>query len=136
VAPGSQFTLTTNELECGQPGCHLDLDIDRTRFDVFERNRGDPLNHSCPCFAHELTAQLLLRQEQLENNVATHGDEVPEHRSFAGGAEVGTRGRRVERSYRQSLASMRSQIMAATSGPPKFFTARMPVGEVTLISVR
>jgi hypothetical protein len=62
--------LTTNELECGQPGCHLDLDIDRTRFDVFERNRGDPLNHSCPCFAHELTAQLLLRQEQLENNVA------------------------------------------------------------------
>ncbi len=28
-----------------------------------------------------------------------------------------------------------SQIIAATSGPPSFFTARMPVGEVTLISV-
>jgi hypothetical protein len=34
------------------------------------------------------------------------------------------------------LASILSQIIAATSGPPRFFTARMPVGEVTLISVR
>ena len=34
------------------------------------------------------------------------------------------------------LASIRSQIIAATSGPPSDFTARMPVGEVTLISVR
>src|SRR6202022_32690 len=62
-----------------------------------------------------------------------HGDEGPGHCSFAGGAEAGTRGPRQARSYRRSLASMRSQIMAATSGPPKFFTARMPVGEVTLI---
>jgi hypothetical protein len=28
-----------------------------------------------------------------------------------------------------------SQISAAMSGPPKFFIARMPIGEVTLISV-
>ncbi len=33
------------------------------------------------------------------------------------------------------LASIRSQIIAATSGPPRFLIARMPVGEVTLISV-
>ena len=32
--------------------------------------------------------------------------------------------------------SILSQISAAISAPPKFFTARMPVGEVTLISVR
>ena len=38
--------------------------------------------------------------------------------------------------YERRLASMRSQIMAAISGPPTFLTARMPVGEVTLISVR
>ena len=34
------------------------------------------------------------------------------------------------------LASILSQISAAMSGPPRFFTERMPVGEVTLISVR
>jgi hypothetical protein len=34
------------------------------------------------------------------------------------------------------LASTLSQIIAATSGPPSAFTARMPVGDVTLISVR
>jgi hypothetical protein len=83
-----------------------------------------------------LAHQLSPRQEQLENSLAMPGDEVPGHRSFAGGAEAGTKGLRGEGSYRRSLASMRSQIMAATSGPPKFFTARMPVGEVTLISVR
>ena len=33
-------------------------------------------------------------------------------------------------------ASIRSQIIAAISGPPSRLTARMPVGEVTLISVR
>ena len=38
--------------------------------------------------------------------------------------------------YLRRFVSIRSQIMAATSGPPKFLTARMPVGEVTLISVR
>src|SRR5690606_22909702 len=32
--------------------------------------------------------------------------------------------------------STTSQIMAAMSGPPNSFTWRMPVGEVTLISVR
>ena len=35
-----------------------------------------------------------------------------------------------------SFASMRSQIIAAMSGPPRRLMARMPVGEVTLISVR
>ena len=35
-----------------------------------------------------------------------------------------------------TLASMASQINAAMSGPPKAFTWRMPVGEVTLISMR
>jgi len=40
------------------------------------------------------------------------------------------------RGYPASFASMRSQIMAAMSGPPKCLMARMPVGEVTLISVR
>ena len=34
------------------------------------------------------------------------------------------------------FASITSQIIAATSGPPRFLIARMPVGEVTLISVR
>jgi len=34
------------------------------------------------------------------------------------------------------LASIVSQIFAATSGPPSRAMARMPVGEVTLISVR
>ena len=33
-------------------------------------------------------------------------------------------------------ASIASQISAAMSAPPKRFTSRMPVGEVTLISVR
>jgi magnesium chelatase family protein len=33
-------------------------------------------------------------------------------------------------------ASILSHIRAAISAPPKFFTARMPVGDVTLISVR
>ena len=32
-------------------------------------------------------------------------------------------------------ASIASQISAAMSAPPKRFTSRMPVGEVTLISV-
>ena len=34
------------------------------------------------------------------------------------------------------IFSILSQISAAMSGPPKFLIARMPVGEVTLISVR
>ena len=34
------------------------------------------------------------------------------------------------------LASIESQIRLAMSAPPNFFTSRMPVGEVTLISVR
>src|SRR5208282_4510171 len=34
------------------------------------------------------------------------------------------------------FASILSQISAAMSGPPRFLIARMPVGEVTLISVR
>jgi len=34
------------------------------------------------------------------------------------------------------LASIASQIVTARSGPPTFLIARMPVGEVTLISVR
>ena len=34
------------------------------------------------------------------------------------------------------FSAILSQISAAMSGPPRFFTARMPVGEVTLISVR
>jgi predicted RNase H-like HicB family nuclease len=34
------------------------------------------------------------------------------------------------------FASILSQISAAMSAPPKFFTERIPVGEVTLISVR
>ena len=34
------------------------------------------------------------------------------------------------------FSAILSQISAAMSAPPKFFTARMPVGEVTLISVR
>ena len=37
---------------------------------------------------------------------------------------------------RATLASMASQIRAAMSAPPKALTWRMPVGEVTLISVR
>ncbi len=38
--------------------------------------------------------------------------------------------------YRPSFAVMQSQIAAAMSGPPSRLMARMPVGEVTLISVR
>ena len=37
---------------------------------------------------------------------------------------------------RPRLFSITSQISAAMSGPPKRLTSRMPVGEVTLISVR
>ncbi len=36
----------------------------------------------------------------------------------------------------RSLASIASQRIAATSGPPVLAMARIPVGEVTLISVR
>ena len=35
-----------------------------------------------------------------------------------------------------TFASTASQNSAAMSGPPKRFTSRMPVGDVTLISVR
>jgi len=37
---------------------------------------------------------------------------------------------------RFTFRSIASQISAAISGPPKSLTCRMPVGEVTLISVR
>ena len=37
---------------------------------------------------------------------------------------------------RFTFASITSQIMAAMSEPPNWATWRMPVGEVTLISVR
>jgi hypothetical protein len=47
-----------------------------------------------------------------------------------------TRRTMAPRAYRPSFASMQSQIMAAMSGPPSRLMARMPVGEVTLISVR
>jgi hypothetical protein len=40
------------------------------------------------------------------------------------------------RVYLASLASMQSQITAAMSGPPNRLMMRMPVGDVTLISVR
>ncbi len=40
------------------------------------------------------------------------------------------------RVYLASFASMQSQITAAISGPPKRLMMRMPVGDVTLISVR
>jgi hypothetical protein len=52
--PARPLSLTSYVVECGQPGCHLDLDIDRARFDAFERNCCDSLDHACPCFAHEL----------------------------------------------------------------------------------
>ena len=38
--------------------------------------------------------------------------------------------------YFVRFCSITSQIFAATSGPPSREMARMPVGEVTLISVR
>ena len=41
-----------------------------------------------------------------------------------------------EASYRETLASAASQKSAAMSAPPRRLTSRMPVGEVTLISVR
>ena len=45
--------------------------------------------------------------------------------------------RRLENNYcLPSLASIASQIATARSGPPSRLTARIPVGEVTLISVR
>ncbi len=40
------------------------------------------------------------------------------------------------RFYVARLASMQSQITAAMSGPPNRLMMRMPVGDVTLISVR
>ena len=43
---------------------------------------------------------------------------------------------RIEKLDYFRFASILSQISAATSGPPRFLMARMPVGEVTLISVR
>ena len=42
----------------------------------------------------------------------------------------------VSRYFFVILASIASQIATARSGPPSFLTARIPVGEVTLISVR
>src|SRR4030095_5450683 len=48
---------------------------------------------------------------------------------------VGHRARPLRRSA-FTLRSTTSQIMAAISGPPNCDTCRMPVGEVTLISVR
>src|SRR4029078_10114916 len=45
-------------------------------------------------------------------------------------------GERDAHSFMRRFTSILSQISAATSGPPRFFMARIPVGEVTLISVR
>jgi hypothetical protein len=45
-------------------------------------------------------------------------------------------GRGVSQCAARSLASMASQIKAAMSAPPKALTWRMPVGDVTLISVK
>jgi hypothetical protein len=42
----------------------------------------------------------------------------------------------IPREDQRRLASILSQIIAAISAPPNFLIARMPVGEVTLISVR
>jgi hypothetical protein len=47
-----------------------------------------------------------------------------------------TRRTMARRPYRTRFASMQSQIIAAMSGPPSRLMARMPVGDVTLISVR
>ena len=56
---GHRLVGQAHDIECGQPGCHLDLDIDRARFDAFERNCCDSLDHACPCFAHELSASAI-----------------------------------------------------------------------------
>jgi len=51
----------------------------------------------------------------------------------ARGGKCGLRGNGPQRA---AFFSMASQIRAATSAPPNFLSWRMPVGEVTLISVR
>ena len=62
--------------------------------------------------------------------------ETTQSRARAGRQDAGSRWRVSSASLqRPRFFSISSQISAATSGPPRFLIARMPVGEVTLISV-
>ena len=36
-------------VKAGHAWCDLHLDIDGPNLDAFERDRGDPLDHACPC---------------------------------------------------------------------------------------
>ena len=55
---------------------------------------------------------------------------------FTLGPRAQNRRRHHTRARRTTFPSIESQIIAAMSGPPKSRTWRMPVGDVTLISVR
>ena len=75
-------------------------------------------------FAHRCHGRLDVARLELGRGVGVEhfaeGLAISRHRFFS----------------RFTFASITSQIMAAMSGPPNCATCRMPVGEVTLISVR
>ncbi len=46
-----------DDVEGGQAGRDLHLDIDGARLDAFERDGRDPLDHGCPCLGLQRLAQ-------------------------------------------------------------------------------
>ena len=105
-----------DDVEGGQAGRDLDLHVDGAGLDALERHGGDALDHDCPC------------DRRLEPSAVGQW-RLQEHLGNKDGQQaVGA-----------STAPLCFDPVPdhrRHSGPPKFLMARMPVGEVTLISVR
>ena len=111
-----------------QPGRDLHLDVDGARLDAFERHRDDALRPSLSPKPHPTLAE---RSRQSKNKIGTiPGKNIQENRMVNGILIAAS----ISRS--DLRLSIRSHSAAAASAPPKRLSARMPVGEVTLISVR
>jgi hypothetical protein len=54
---GHGFVRQADDVERGQAGRDLHLDVDGARLDALERNRGDPLNHASPA-THATVAEM------------------------------------------------------------------------------
>ena len=73
---GHGLVWKADDMECGQAGRHLDLDIDRAGFDTLERYRCDPLDHvsqTVPALPRGLDTNASANnlQEQLGNRITT-----------------------------------------------------------------
>jgi hypothetical protein len=73
---GHGLVRKADDMECGQAGRHLDLDIDRAGLDTLERYRCDPLDHvsrTTPALprALDINASDNDLQEQLGNRITT-----------------------------------------------------------------